>query len=45
MMASLRTLIIELLRLMEVENKVAQLELFQDDFDQLITILKNIGFL
>jgi hypothetical protein len=30
---------------MEVENKVAQLELFQDDFDQLITILKNIGFL
>jgi hypothetical protein len=39
MMASLRTLVIELLRLMEVENKVAQLELFQDDFDQLIGFL------
>lgn len=45
MMASLRTLVIELLRLMQVENKVAQLELFQDDFDELTTILKDIGFL
>lgn len=44
-MAGFRTLVIELLRLMKVENIVAQLELFQDDFKQLITILKNIGFL
>ncbi len=45
MMAGLRTVAIELLRLMNLENKVAQLELFQDDFEQLITVLKNIGFL
>lgn len=44
-MAVLRTLVIEMLRVMNVENKVAQLELFQDDFNQLITALKNIGFL
>ncbi len=45
MMAGLRTLVIELLRLMEVENNVAQLELFQDDFDKLMIVLKDIGFL
>lgn len=45
MMAGLRTLVIELLRIMNVKNKVAQLELFQDDFEQLFTVLKNIGFL
>lgn len=45
MMAGLRTVVIELLRVMNLENKVAQLELFQDDFEQLITVLKNIGFL
>ncbi len=45
MMASLRTLIIELIRQMNVPNIVAQLELFQDDLKQLVTILKNIGFL
>jgi len=43
-MASLRTLVLELLRLMEVKNNVAQLELFQDNFEQLITVLKDIGF-
>ncbi len=44
-MASLRTLVIELIRQMNIPNIVAQLELFQDDLEQLITILKNIGFL
>lgn len=44
-MAGLRTLVIKLLRLMNVENMVAQLELFQDDFEQLISVLKKIGFL
>jgi len=44
-MAGLRTLVIELLRLMNVENKVAQLELFQDDFGELLAVLKNIRFL
>ena len=45
MMAALRTLVIELLIKLNVENKVAQLELFQDNFEQLITTLMNIGFL
>ena len=45
MMAGLRTLVIELLRLMEVENNVAQLELFQDDFEKLMMALNDIGFL
>ncbi|MFT4667936.1 MAG: hypothetical protein ACI9XB_004911 [Gammaproteobacteria bacterium] len=45
MMAGLRTLVIELLRLMEVENNVAQLELFQDDFEKLMMVLNDIGFL
>lgn len=45
MMAGLRTLVIELLRLMVVENNVAQLELFQDDFEKLMTVLNDIGFL
>lgn len=44
-MAAFRTLVIELLRVMNVKNKVAQLELFQDDFTELITVLKNLGFL
>lgn len=44
-MAGLRTLVIELLRVMDVKNNVAQLELFQDDFEQLFVNLKKIGFL
>ena len=44
-MASLRTLVIELIRKIKPVNIVAQLDLFQDDFDQLITVLKDIGVL
>lgn len=44
-MASLRTLVIELVRKIQPHNIVAQLEFFQDNFEQLIIVLKNIGFL
>lgn len=44
-MAGLRTLVIEVIRKLDPINIVAQLELFQDNFEQLMTVLKDIGFL
>lgn len=44
-MASIRTLVLELLRKWKPKNVVAQLERFQDDFDDLIYALKKIRFL
>lgn len=44
-MTALRTMVIELLRLMKATNFAAQLEFFQDDFDALIQALKTINFL
>ena len=45
MMTGLRTLVIEIIRKVKPNNIVAQLELFQDDFDQLMAVLKGIHFL
>ncbi len=39
MMASLRTLVVEIIRRPKPNNIVAQLEMFQDDFEQLIAVL------
>lgn len=44
-MASIRTLSYSLLGKVECTNKIAQLEKFADDFDELIKILKKINFL
>ncbi len=44
-MAGLRTLALELVRQMKVDNIAAQLELFQDDFPFLIITLKKLQFL
>ena len=44
-MAGLRTIVMELFRLWKPQNIVAQMELFQDDFSQLIFALKRINFL
>jgi len=45
MMAGLRTLVLELIRRLNVKNIVALLEKFQDDFQYLIYILKELKFL
>lgn len=45
MMAGLRTLVLEVLRILNCKNNVEQLELFQDDFQQLCNFLKYIRFL
>lgn len=44
-MAGLRTLVLELFRQWKPKNIVAQMELFQDDFNELIFALKRINFL
>ena len=44
-MASLRTLVLALLKKTETKNNIAQMELFQDDFGELITFLKKVDFL
>jgi hypothetical protein len=44
-MATLRTLVLELLRQCKPDNMIAQMERFQDDFDELIETLKKIRFL
>lgn len=43
--ASLRTLVINLLLKNKPKNLIAQLELFQDDFNALILFLKRVNFL
>lgn len=44
-MASIRTLVLELFRRWKTDNLIAQMELFQDNFDELIKALKKIRFL
>ena len=44
-MAGLRTIVVELFRQWNPQNIVAQMELFQDDFNELIFALKRINFL
>lgn len=44
-MATIRTFVLEILRLCKVDNMIAQMELFKDDFDELIRTLKKIRFL
>jgi len=44
-MAGLRTLAIKLLDFIRPQNRVAQLELFQDKFDILLQWLRNVKFL
>ena len=43
--AGLRTLVISLLKKLDLENMTAQLEFFQDDFNALLKWLKSINFL
>lgn len=45
LMASIRTLVLELMRHWKPQNVIAQLERFQDDFDELIQALRRIRFL
>ena len=44
-MATIRTLALELLRRCKPDNMIAQMERFQDNFDELIQTLKKIRFL
>jgi len=44
-MAGIRTLAISILHIINPENRIAQLDLFQDDFYELIKVLKNVNFL
>lgn len=44
-MASMRTLVLELSRRWKPTNVVAQMERFQDNFDQLIEALQKVKFL
>lgn len=44
-MASIRSLVLELFRRWNPDNVVAQMERFQDHFDELIEALKEIKFL
>lgn len=43
--AGLRTLTINLLGILRPKNMIAQLELFQDDFDKLLLWLRSVNFL
>jgi len=45
LMASIRTLVLDLLRRWNPSNVIAQLERFQDNFDELFDALKEIRFL
>ena len=44
-MAGLRTLAIKLLKFEKAKNMIAQLELFQDDFQSLMDSLRSFRFL
>lgn len=44
-MASCRTVVLEILKLLKPKNMIALLESFQDDFDKLISCLKTLKFL
>lgn len=45
LMSGLRTLVVSFLRRTKAKNLTAQLELFQDDFDALLTWLRKVNFL
>ena len=45
LMAGCRTLVLEMLNLLNPKNRVALLESFQDDFDELTLNLKALNFL
>ena len=44
-LAGVRTMIVNILQLLNPQNKIAQLELFQDDFQELFKCLRKINFL
>lgn len=44
-MANCRTLILELFRKSKPKNYIAEMEKFQDSFDELIDFLKTVNFL
>ena len=44
-MVSIRTLVLELMRQWKPKNMIAQMEQFQDNFDELIYALRQIRFL
>ncbi|EAY25485.1 hypothetical protein M23134_06184 [Microscilla marina ATCC 23134] len=44
-LAELRTLAIKILKKKTMKSYIAQIELFQDDFNLLLNWLKTIGFL
>lgn len=45
LMSGIRTLVIKFLHLTKAKNLIAQLEAFQDDFDELLTWLRKVNFL